>query len=118
MRGLAEMFNVNYFICSQTNPHIVPALNIKRHLNRTFADLLEGEFKHRCAPWLATPIAWLSLRKGHRYCMWTGHRYCRCLCVMEGAPCRSGATAASPNRPICLRACFLPVPDGGVPSIC
>ncbi len=48
MRGLAEMFNVNYFICSQTNPHIVPALNIKRHLNRTFADLLEHEFKHRC----------------------------------------------------------------------
>lgn len=48
MRGLAEMFNVNYFICSQTNPHIVPALNIKRHLNRTFADLMEHEFKHRC----------------------------------------------------------------------
>jgi predicted acylesterase/phospholipase RssA len=49
MRGLAEMFNVNYFICSQTNPHIIPALNIKRHLNRTFADMLEQEFKHRCA---------------------------------------------------------------------
>lgn len=48
MRGLAEMFNVNYFICSQTNPHIVPALNIKRHLNHTFSDLLEYEFKHRC----------------------------------------------------------------------
>ena len=48
MRGLAEMFNVNYFICSQTNPHIIPALNIKRHLNRTFADMLEQEFKHRC----------------------------------------------------------------------
>lgn len=47
MRGLAEMFNVNYFICSQTNPHIVPALNIKRHLNRTFSDILEHEFKHR-----------------------------------------------------------------------
>lgn len=54
MRGLAEMFNVNYFICSQTNPHIIPALNIKRHLNRTFADMAEQEFKHRCAtalPW-------------------------------------------------------------------
>ncbi len=49
MRGLAELFNVNYFICSQTNPHIVPALNIKRHLNRTFSDLMEHEFKHRCA---------------------------------------------------------------------
>jgi len=48
MRGLAEMFNVNYFICSQTNPHIVPALNIKRRLNRTFSDLMEHEFKHRC----------------------------------------------------------------------
>lgn len=50
MRGLREMFNVNYFLCSQTNPHIVPALNIKKHLNRTFAEILEMEFKHRCLP--------------------------------------------------------------------
>ena len=49
MRGLREMFNINYFLCSQTNPHIVPALNIKKHVPRTLADLAESEFKHRCA---------------------------------------------------------------------
>ena len=37
-------------VCSQTNPHIVPALNIKRHVPRTVADLVESEFKHRSAP--------------------------------------------------------------------
>ena len=36
-------------LCSQTNPHIVPALNIKRHVPRTIADLVESEFKHRSA---------------------------------------------------------------------
>ena len=62
MRGLAEMFNVNYFICSQTNPHIIPALNIKRHLNRTFADMLEQEFKHRCG---IMPLATLHADSFH-----------------------------------------------------
>ncbi len=52
MRGLREMFNINYFLCSQTNPHIVPALNIKKHVNRTMADLVESEFKHRCGLWM------------------------------------------------------------------
>lgn len=33
MRRLAELFNVNHFIVSQTNPHIVPFLS---HGNRTF----------------------------------------------------------------------------------
>jgi hypothetical protein len=28
--ALTELFNVNYFIVSQTNPHIVPILRIKR----------------------------------------------------------------------------------------
>jgi hypothetical protein len=32
MRGLSELFNVNYFIVSQTNPHIVPILRLKRAL--------------------------------------------------------------------------------------
>jgi TAG lipase/steryl ester hydrolase/phospholipase A2/LPA acyltransferase len=30
MQGLSELFNVNYFIVSQTNPHIVPILRVKR----------------------------------------------------------------------------------------
>lgn len=49
MRGLSEMFGVNYFIVSQTNPHIVPLLNLKSRLNRTMYKVLESEFKHRCS---------------------------------------------------------------------
>ena len=47
MRTLSEMFNVNYFLVSQTNPHIVPALNMKRRVNRKLGNLLEAEWKHR-----------------------------------------------------------------------
>ena len=47
MRTLSEMFNVNYFLVSQTNPHIVPALNMKRKFNRKLGNLLETEWKHR-----------------------------------------------------------------------
>lgn len=47
MRTLSEMFNVNYFMVSQTNPHIVPALNMKRRVNRKLGNLLEAEWKHR-----------------------------------------------------------------------
>ena len=49
MRSLSEMFNVNYFLVSQTNPHIVPALNLKKRVNRKLGNLLEAEWKHRCA---------------------------------------------------------------------
>ena len=49
MRTLSEMFNVNYFLVSQTNPHIVPALNLKKHFNRKLGNLLEQEWKHRQA---------------------------------------------------------------------
>ena len=49
MRSLGEMFNVNYFLVSQTNPHIVPALNLKKRFNRKLGNLLEAEWKHRCA---------------------------------------------------------------------
>lgn len=64
MRGLSELFNVNYFIVSQTNPHIVPILRIKRALCKRSATwaitaaFIESEWKHRCrqvrelAPWL------------------------------------------------------------------
>ena len=50
MRCLSEMFNVNYFLVSQTNPHIVPALNLKKRVNRKLGNLLETEWKHRHAP--------------------------------------------------------------------
>ena len=47
--SLSEMFNVNYFLVCQTNPHIVPALNLKKRVNRKLGNLLEAEWKHRCA---------------------------------------------------------------------
>ena len=47
MRGLSETFNVNYFLVSQTNPHIVPALNLKKQVNRKLGNFLEAEWKHR-----------------------------------------------------------------------
>ena len=40
------MFSVNHFIVSQTNPHIVPFLSLKRRLGTPGA-VVEGEFKHR-----------------------------------------------------------------------
>ena len=48
MRSLSETFNVNYFLVSQTNPHIVPALNLKKRFNRKLGNLVETEWKHRC----------------------------------------------------------------------
>ena len=54
MRGLSELFNVNYFIVSQTNPHIVPILRAKRAICKrsplwaTAAAFVESEWKHRC----------------------------------------------------------------------
>ena len=49
MRSLSEMFNVNYFLVSQTNPHIVPVLNLKKRVNRKLGNILEAEWKHRSA---------------------------------------------------------------------
>jgi len=45
--ALREMFNVNYFLVSQTNPHIVPILNFKNQFNRKIANMIEIEWKHR-----------------------------------------------------------------------
>ena len=56
MRTLSEMFNVNYFLVSQTNPHIVPALNLKKHFNRKLGNLLEQEWKHRQASGAAAQV--------------------------------------------------------------
>ncbi|XP_073008450.1 triacylglycerol lipase SDP1-like isoform X2 [Typha latifolia] len=55
MMQLKELFNVNHFIVSQANPHIVPLLRLKE-LIRSYggrfaaklADLAEMEVKHRC----------------------------------------------------------------------
>jgi hypothetical protein len=48
---LSEMFNCNHFIVSQTNPHIVPLLNLKKNLSKRWANLLELELRHRCVSW-------------------------------------------------------------------
>eukprot|EP00803_Ostreobium_quekettii_P009303 evm.model.scf_1138.2 EVM.evm.TU.scf_1138.2 scf_1138:9405-15236(-) len=65
-RALREMFNVNYFLVSQTNPHIVPILNFKNRFNRKVAKIVEIEWKHRCQQlqnllpdWI--PSKWLTL---------------------------------------------------------
>ncbi|PSC75647.1 Triacylglycerol lipase SDP1 [Micractinium conductrix] len=65
LRGLSEMFSANHFIVSQTNPHIVPFLNLKRRLG-TVGAVAESEFKHRCKQlgevlpdWL--PSKWLRV---------------------------------------------------------
>lgn len=42
------MFSANHFIVSQTSPHIVPFLNLKRRLGVAGA-VAESEFRHRCA---------------------------------------------------------------------
>ena len=58
MEALSQLFNVNYFIVSQTNPHIVPILRTKRwfaSLHPTIswiADFIESEWKHRCRQFL------------------------------------------------------------------
>lgn len=48
MKVLGEMFGVNYFLVSQTNPHIIPFMNFKRNwLPKKLGNLLETEWKHR-----------------------------------------------------------------------
>lgn len=48
MRGLSEMFNVNYFLVSQCNPYLLPIIAAKASVPRTLGALAEQEFKHRC----------------------------------------------------------------------
>ncbi len=47
-QGISEMFNVNYFVVSQVNPHIVPWLALKRVLPPKMSYLVISEWKHRC----------------------------------------------------------------------
>ena len=49
MRSLSETFNVNYFLVSQTNPHIVPLMNLKKRVPRKLGNFVETEWKHRWA---------------------------------------------------------------------
>jgi TAG lipase/steryl ester hydrolase/phospholipase A2/LPA acyltransferase len=65
MRRLAELFNVNHFIVSQVNPHVIPfvvsdsneafspispTLKIIKFLNRQVKSILIGVcFSHRCS---------------------------------------------------------------------
>ena len=52
--NLRQLFNCNYFIVSQTNPHIVPLLRVKRWFTSCGSTLallayfVESEWKHRC----------------------------------------------------------------------
>lgn len=48
MRGLGEMFGVNYFLVSQCNPWLVPVLAGYNLLPRRLAHLAELELKLRC----------------------------------------------------------------------
>lgn len=56
------MFGANYFIVSQTNPRVVPLLNLKRALGTT-GTLAEAEIKHRCV-WLVCVCVWVCLGGG------------------------------------------------------
>ncbi|KAL1061323.1 hypothetical protein V6Z11_D13G002400 [Gossypium hirsutum] len=56
MMQLKELFNVNHFIVSQANPHIIPFLRVKEFVRAhggnfaaKFAHLTEMEVKHRCS---------------------------------------------------------------------
>jgi TAG lipase/steryl ester hydrolase/phospholipase A2/LPA acyltransferase len=64
MQSLSEMFNVNYFLVSQTNPHVVPWLQLKAALPRALGVLLEAEWKHRCGQLMAAfprRMRWLKV---------------------------------------------------------
>jgi len=95
MRCLSEMFNVNYFLVSQTNPHIVPALNLKKRVNRKLGNLLETEWKHRRAPpRLCSNRLCSNASRGSAAtdCAATGHDQpfqTRCVCAQ--GPCVQGS---------------------------
>ena len=46
-KGLAELFNVNYTVVSQINPHVIPLLSLKR-LSPALMGLVNAEIQHRC----------------------------------------------------------------------
>jgi TAG lipase / steryl ester hydrolase / phospholipase A2 / LPA acyltransferase len=65
-RQLSEMFNVNHFIVSQTNPHLVPLMSLRKFVPTHVFNLFQAEVKHvflqaqtYMPPWL--PTKWMSL---------------------------------------------------------
>lgn len=48
-RQLAEMFNVNHFIVSQTNPHLVPLMTLKNVVPGPIFNMVQAEVKHAFA---------------------------------------------------------------------
>lgn len=60
-RGLSEMFSVNYFIVSQTNPRVAPLLNARRALG-VGGKLAVSEFKHRCRQLAEVLPGWAPTR--------------------------------------------------------
>ncbi|GAB4818543.1 hypothetical protein N2152v2_005589 [Parachlorella kessleri] len=60
MRGLSEMFNVNYFLVSQCNPYLLPIVAFKRAMPGKLGNLIEGEFKHRCKQLMDVLPHWLG----------------------------------------------------------
>ncbi|PSC75941.1 Triacylglycerol lipase SDP1 isoform A [Micractinium conductrix] len=63
MRGLSEMFNVNYFIVSQANPYVLPLMALKRLVPRRVGNLIEGEMKHRCKQLMDVLPTWLGANR-------------------------------------------------------
>lgn len=61
MKGLSEMFNCNYFIVSQTNPHVIPILSMKKRWPLA-TTLFISELQHRCKQWLEILPAFLPLQ--------------------------------------------------------
>lgn len=45
-RQLSEMFNVNHFIVSQTNPHLVPLMSLRKVVPASVFNLVQAEIKH------------------------------------------------------------------------
>lgn len=58
LRVLSEMFSVNHCIVSQTDPRVVPLLNIKKHMG-TVGQLAEAELKHRCRQFVELAPRWM-----------------------------------------------------------
>ncbi|KAI3428163.1 hypothetical protein D9Q98_006545 [Chlorella vulgaris] len=48
MRGLSQLFGVNFFIASQSNPWLIGVVALKNLIPTALGRLLESEFKHRC----------------------------------------------------------------------
>jgi TAG lipase / steryl ester hydrolase / phospholipase A2 / LPA acyltransferase len=60
------MFNVNHFIVSQTNPHLVPLMTLRRVVPSPIFNIIQTEVKHFFTQWQTyaprwVPTKWMSL---------------------------------------------------------